>query len=81
MSDPESQAMKGDFQQKEINYCEVFTQRKKSIIYYNPKIVDNESIAYELLHIWLKKLTMSLEIIFSISTSSKAEKNIHKIFM
>lgn len=42
-----------EFQQKDIDYCEVFSQNNKSIIYYNPKNVDDESIAHELLHIWL----------------------------
>lgn len=42
-----------EFQQKDIEYCEVFSQNNKAIIYYNPKKVDNESIAHELLHIWL----------------------------
>jgi len=41
------------FQQKNIDYCEVFSQNNKSIIYYNPTKVDDESIAHELLHIWL----------------------------
>lgn len=44
-----------DFVEKNINFCEVFTQNGKSTISYNPKIVDTESIAHELLHIWLNK--------------------------
>ncbi|WP_225037309.1 hypothetical protein [Winogradskyella sp. SM1960] len=44
-----------DFQEKNINHCEVFTQNRNSIICFNPNIVDNESIAHELLHIWLNK--------------------------
>jgi Zn-dependent peptidase ImmA (M78 family) len=44
-----------DFESKDINYCEVFTKNGYSTIYYNPKIVDDESIAHELLHIQLKR--------------------------
>lgn len=44
-----------DFGEKNINYCEVFSQNGKSTIYYNPDIVDTESIAHELLHILLDK--------------------------
>lgn len=42
-----------EFQPKNIEYCEVFTRNNKSIISYNPENVNNESIAHELLHIWL----------------------------
>jgi Zn-dependent peptidase ImmA (M78 family) len=42
-----------EFEVKDIEYCEVFTKNNKSIIFYNPRIVDNDSIAHELLHIWL----------------------------
>ncbi len=49
------QDFKIDFQQKSINYCEVFSKNGCSTIFYNPKLVDNESIAHELLHIKLKR--------------------------
>lgn len=37
------------------SYNEVFTQNKKAIINYNPKTIKIETLAHELLHIWLKK--------------------------
>ena len=49
-----------EFVEKNINYCEVFSQNKKSTIYYNPHIVNTESIAHELLHIWLDKFNYVL---------------------
>jgi hypothetical protein len=53
------QNLKSDFQiefeQKEIEYCEVFTRNNQATIYYNPKLINNEIIAHELLHIKLKR--------------------------
>lgn len=43
------------FEVKNIDYCEVFQKSKTATIYYNPKIVTTESVAHELLHIWLKR--------------------------
>ncbi|NQX97590.1 MAG: hypothetical protein HRT73_06880, partial [Flavobacteriales bacterium] len=37
------------------NYNEVFTQNKKAVINYNIKSINTETLAHELLHIWLKK--------------------------
>lgn len=48
------------FETKNIDYCEVFQKSKTAIIYYNPKIVNTESIAHELLHIWLNRYNYSI---------------------
>ncbi|MEH6764918.1 MAG: hypothetical protein V7655_10495 [Aequorivita antarctica] len=49
-----------NFEEKNINYCELFTQNKKATIYYNPEIIDTEMIAHELLHLWLNKFNYVL---------------------
>lgn len=67
-----------DFEEKNINCCELFTLRGKSIIYYNPEIVDTESIAHELLHIWLKKFNYVLGN--HIYLTFKSDWNLSKIF-
>jgi hypothetical protein len=57
-----------EFEVKDIEYCEVFTKNNKSIIFYNPRIVDNDSIAHELLHIWLNTFNyISGNILFLLS--------------
>ncbi|RPH27704.1 MAG: hypothetical protein EHM93_19135 [Bacteroidales bacterium] len=66
------------FQQKNINYCETYTQNGKSIIYYNPKIVDNESIVHELLHIWLDKYNYIIGN--HIFLSCKSHNKLNKVF-
>ena len=43
------------FKHRNDDYCEVFTRNKEAIIYYNRNNVTTESIAHELLHVWLKK--------------------------
>jgi hypothetical protein len=48
------------FETKDIDYCEVFQKGKNATIYYNPTIINTESIAHELLHIWLKRFTYSM---------------------
>ena len=48
------------FETKNIEYCEVFQKNKTATIYYNPEIVDTESIAHELLHIWLNRFNYSI---------------------
>lgn len=48
------------FEIKYIDYCEVFQKSKTATIYYNPKIVNSESIAHELLHIWLNRFNYSI---------------------
>lgn len=48
------------FEQKNIDFCEVFQKSGKATIYYNPKIVDSSSIAHELLHVWLTKFNYSI---------------------
>jgi len=69
-----------DFQEKDINYCEVFSQNGKSTIYFNPNIVDNESIAHELLHVWLKKYNYSIgnHIYLSFNSDWKLNKVFNK---
>ncbi len=68
------------FQQKDINHCEVFTQNGNSTIYYNPNIVDNESIAHELLHIWLNKYNYIIgnHIYLSFKSNFKLSKIFNK---
>jgi hypothetical protein len=46
-----------EFEKRNISYCEVFSRNGKSTIYYNPNLVENESIAHELLHIKLDRYT------------------------
>lgn len=48
------------FETKDIDYCEVFQKSNKATIYYNPKLVNAESIAHELLHIWLNRFNYSI---------------------
>lgn len=67
-----------DFQSKNIDYCEVFTQTGNATIYYNPDIVDNESIAHELLHIWLKKYNYNIGN--HIFLSFQSDWKLNKIF-
>ena len=49
-----------DFVEKEIDYCEVFQKNGNATIYYNPKIIDTETITHELLHIWLNKFNYTI---------------------
>lgn len=68
-----------DFEQKSINYCGVFTKNKHAIIHYNPRIVDDESIAHELLHIWLNRYEYNFgNYIFSVCQS---HQKLSKIFV
>ena len=67
-----------DFQQKSISYCETFSQNGKSTIFYNPLIIDNESIAHELLHIWLDKYKCIISN--HIFLSCESHKKLSKIF-
>lgn len=69
-----------NFQPKDINFCEVFTQNGKSTIFYNPNIVDNESIAHELLHIWLNKFNYVIgnHIFVSFQSDWKLSKIFNK---
>ncbi|NQU83818.1 MAG: hypothetical protein HQ536_03845 [Parcubacteria group bacterium] len=63
------------FQTKDVNYCEVFQKSKSAIIYYNPKIVNTESIAHELLHIWLTRFNYCIGNHIFLSTRSKKKLN------
>lgn len=60
------------FEVKDIDYCEVFQKSKTATIYYNPKNVNSESIAHELLHIWLNRFNYSIgNYIFLCTQSDK----------
>ena len=48
------------FKIKDIDYCEVTQKSNIATIYYNPNTVNTESIAHELLHIWLKQFNYSI---------------------
>jgi hypothetical protein len=48
------------FEVRNIDYCEVFQKNRRAIIYYNPEIVNSESVAHELLHIWLNRFNYSV---------------------
>jgi hypothetical protein len=63
------------------DYCEVFQLNKTATIYYNPKIVNSESIAHELLHIWLKRFNYSIgnHIFLSSQSNKKLSKFLNKI--
>jgi hypothetical protein len=67
-----------DFEPKEINYCEVFSKNRHSTIYYNPKHVDNDSIAHELLHIKLDRYNYSIGN--HIYLSCQNNKKLGKVF-
>ena len=78
------QDLKNDFQiefeQKDIDYCEAFIIMKQATIYYNPKIIDNESIAHELLHIKLKRYNYVIgnHIYFSCMNNLKLKRIFNK---
>jgi hypothetical protein len=78
------QDLKNDFQiefkEREIDYCEVYTIKNQATIYYNPKLIDNESIAHELLHIKLKRYNYVIgnHIYFSCLNNSKLQKIFNK---
>lgn len=57
-------------------YCEVFIQNNVAEIFYNPKNIKTESIAHELLHIWLKKFNYfsSTRIFQSFENDEKLSK-------
>jgi hypothetical protein len=68
------------FEQKNIDFCEVFQKSKKATIYYNPKIVDSASIAHELLHIWLTRFNYSIgnHIYLSLQSDKKLKRVFNK---
>lgn len=68
------------FETKNIDYCEVFQKSKTAIIYYNPKIVNTESIAHELLHIWLTRFNYSIgnHLFLSTQGDKKLSKFLNK---
>jgi len=69
-----------EFEERKIDYCEVFTIKNQATIYYNPKIIDNESIAHELLHIKLKRYNYVIgnHIYFSCLNNPKLQKIFNK---
>jgi hypothetical protein len=68
------------FETKNIDYCEVFQKSKTAIIYYNPKLVNSESIAHELLHIWLNRFNYSIgnHIFLCTQSDKKLSKFLNK---
>jgi hypothetical protein len=56
------------FEIKDIDYCKVIQKGKTATIYYNPKIVNSESITHELLHIWLQRFYTDVGIYIFICT-------------
>jgi len=68
------------FEIKDIDYCEVFQKNKTATIYYNPKIVNSESLTHELLHIWLKRFNYSIgnHIFLSTQSDKKLSKFLNK---
>jgi hypothetical protein len=68
------------FEIKDIDYCEVFQKSNTATIYYNPKIVNSESIAHELLHIWLNRFNYSIgnHIFLSTQSNKKLSKFLNK---
>jgi hypothetical protein len=67
-----------EFEEKNIDYCEVFSKNNCSIIYYNPARIDNDSIAHELLHIWLSTFQYaSGNTLYLLSLN---DENLSKIF-
>lgn len=68
------------FETKNIDYCEVFQKSKTAIIYYNPKIVNTESIAHELLHIRLNRFNYSIgnHIFLCTQSDKKLSKFLNK---
>lgn len=68
------------FEIKDIDHCEVFQKNKTAIIYYNPKNVDTESIAHELLHVWLDRFNYSIgnHLYLSTRNDEKLSKILNK---
>ncbi len=68
------------FEVRDIDYCEVFQKSKTATIYYNPKIVNSESIAHELLHIWLNRFNYSIgnHIFLCTQSDRKLSKFLNK---
>jgi hypothetical protein len=64
------------FEPWDMSYNEVFTQNKKAVINYNPKAIKTETIAHELLHLWLKKFNYfsSNHIYLSFQNDEKLSK-------
>lgn len=67
-----------DFDKNDKDYCSMFSKNNKKIIYYNPKTLDDASIAHELLHIWLDEF--DYEIGTHIFLSCKSHEKLNKIF-
>lgn len=66
------------FKEWENNYCEVQHLSNTATIFYNPNNVDNDSIAHELLHIWLDKF--GYIITNHLFLASLSNNNLSKIF-
>jgi len=48
------------FEIRNINHAECYFKNNKATIFYDPKKTNIESIAHELLHVWLKKFNYSI---------------------
>jgi hypothetical protein len=48
------------FQPNPVQNCSVFTLGRTATISYNPKDIETESIAHELLHVWLKRFDFGI---------------------
>ena len=48
------------FEEKQIDYCELFIKSNDATIYFNPNDIDTETITHELLHIWLEKFNYTV---------------------
>lgn len=66
------------FKVEYINHCRVFSKDGISTIYYNPDIIDSESITHELLHIWLQKYNYMIGN--HIYFSCKSHPSLSKVF-
>jgi len=67
-----------EFEQKDINYCGVYTLNNQATIYYNPKHVTKELIAHELLHVKLYRY--NYDIGTHIYLSCKSHAKLRKVF-
>lgn len=72
------------FEQKDINYCEATINKKfkTAKIYYNPKNTNTESIAHELLHVWISTFDYSIGnyIYLYLTNNDKLNKIFDKDF-
>lgn len=65
-----------EFEIKKIDYAMCYFKNNRAIIYYDPEKIEVESIAHELLHVWLKefKYTTGNHIYLSCTSDPKLKK-------